>query len=347
MKTLVLGNSLEVFNGIKEIYNQDKSSEIILFATEGLMPYDRALLPAFIAGLTTEKELFKKAQELLLDYHLELITNEAIARISVKRRYLTTDQKKQISYEKLVLVDTGSLILPGIKGLQKSGVFDAWLLSSMKALRKDINFLDSFMIPVTNIQGLNMAFALCQLQKEVTVLSSTPGLLPDFFDEETGLLLKQILEENKIRVLSESVIEEILGDAQVKAVKLKSGKVLACDSVIIDEARMDLRMLSDPQLEENDKICLEACFKPPVMPFMPETFGLNVMNGFFAGWTKLLEGGREYLKYSGPPNTYKKIFAKDDHLSGLVLFNAPEDNERLLGVLSNQEAITGKEEAIL
>ena len=85
-----------------------------------------------------------------------------------------------------------------------------------------------------------MACALSQLKKEVTVISSSTGLMPDFFDEETGLLLKQILEGKGIRVFSENAIEEILGDVEVKAVKLKSGKVLGCDTVIFDEAKTDI-----------------------------------------------------------------------------------------------------------
>jgi pyruvate/2-oxoglutarate dehydrogenase complex dihydrolipoamide dehydrogenase (E3) component len=60
-------------------------------------------------------------------------------------------------------------------------------------LKKHLPFADSVTVVVSNIQGLNMACALSQLKKEVTVVSAGPGLLPDIFDEETGLLLKQIL----------------------------------------------------------------------------------------------------------------------------------------------------------
>ena len=61
----------------------------------------------------------------------------------------------------------------------------------------------------------------------------------------------------------------------------------------------------------------------------------------------LPEGGREYLKFDGPQNIYKKIYAHGDHLAGVVVFNAPQDNERLLGILQRQDNITGKEEEIL
>ena len=347
MKTLVVGNSLDVLPIVQNILSLHKDEQVTLFTTEGVLPYDRSMLPALMASKVTEQQLYAASQNFLAEYHPQLVTTESLARISVKRRYLTTEKKTQIDYDRLVLVDTGQLILPLVKGRQRTGVFDCWRLSSIKALMKHLPFTDSVTVVVSKPQGLNMACALSRLKKEVIVVSQGPGLLPDIFDEETGLLLKQILESKGIRVFSENTVEEILGEGEVKALKLKSGKVLACDAVIFDEATADIRMLSEPTLTDEDKICIEECFKPSVMPLAPAYFGLDVCDGFCAGWTKMPEGGREYLKFDGPQNIYKKIYAHGDHLAGLVIFNAPKDQERLLGILQRQDNITGREEEIL
>ncbi|MDE2028614.1 MAG: FAD-dependent oxidoreductase [Candidatus Omnitrophica bacterium] len=345
MKTLVVGNSADVLPIIGHI--QAQGQLVTLFATEGVLPYERRLLPDMLAGSVSEESLFTTSKALLAKHQPTLVTQEALNRISVKRRYLTTAKKAQIDYDRLILVDTGELILPAVKGLQRTGVFDCWRLTSIKAMQKYLPFMDSVIVPATRIQGLNIACALSQFKKEVTVVSSGLGLLPEIFDEETGLLLKQILEGKGIRVINENAVEEILGEAEVKAVKLRSGKVLACEAVIFDEAKADIRMLSEPTLTHEDKICIEDCFKPPVMPLMPASFGFHVLDGFYAGWTRLPEGGREYLKFDGPQNTYKKIYAHGDHLAGMVTFNASPDNERLLEILQRQDNITGKEEEIL
>jgi NAD(P)H-nitrite reductase large subunit len=347
MKTLVVGNSLDVLPIIDNITSQHKDEEVTLFTTEGVLPYDRSLLPALVAASVNEGQLYKISEDFLTAHHPQVVTAESLGRISVKRRYLTTAKKTQIGYDRLVVVDTGHLILPDVHGHQKTGVFDCWRLSSTKEMKKYLLFADCVTVVVSNIQGLNMACALNQLKKEVTVISSGPGLLPDILDGETGLLLKQILEGKGIGVFGENTIEEILGDVEVKAVKLKSGKVLASDMVVFDEAKADIRMLSEPTLTEEDKICIEDCFKPPQMPFAPVHFGLQALDGFYAGWTKLPEGGREFLKFDGPQNIYKKIYAQGDHLAGMVVLNAPQDNERLLGILQRQDNITGKEEEII
>jgi len=347
MKTLVVGNSLCVLPVIENILGQHKDQEVTLFATEGVLPYDRSLLPALLTGDTDEKHIYKTAEIFLAAYHPQMITGEALARISVKRRYLTTEKKAQINYDRLVLVDTGHVVLPPVKGCQREGVFDCWRLPSIKALKKHLPFADSVTVVASKPQGLNMACALSRMKKEVTLISPTTGLLADIFDDETGLLLKQILEGKGIRIISDNAIEEILGDAEVKAVKLKSGKVLASDTVIFDETKADIRMLSEPTLTDHDQIAIEESFKPSVLPSAPVSFGMDILNGFYAGWTKLPEGGREYLKFDGPQNIYKKIYVHGNHMVGTVIFNAPQDNERLAGILQRQDNISGKEEEII
>ena len=139
MKTLVVGNSLDVLPIIDKILSDNKDGQITLFTTEGVLPYDRSLLPALIAGTITEKQLFKAPETLLAIDKNKVVASESLARISVKRRYLTTEKKTQINYDRLVLVDTGSLILPPVKGHQRSGVYDCWRLSSIKNLKKALS----------------------------------------------------------------------------------------------------------------------------------------------------------------------------------------------------------------
>jgi len=347
MKTIVVGNSLDALSLIEDILKQDKDEQVTLFTTEGVLPYDRAGLPALVAATATEEELYKTSEAFVRSHRSMIVTLEVLARVSVRRRYLTTDKKTQMSFDRLVVTDTGSLILPPVKGHQRTGVFDCWRLASVKAMMQHLILADNAAVVVSNIQGLNMACALTRIVQEVLVISATPGLLPDIFDEETGLLLKQILEGRGIRVFSENAVEEILGETEVKAVKLKSGKVIACDAVIFDEAKVDMRMFSEPALSDQDHIAIEASFRPPVLPRPPASFGFNVLEGFYAGWTKMPEGGREYLKFDGPQNIYKKIYAHGDHIAGFVVFNAPQAQERLLGAFERKENITGHEEEIL
>src|ERR1700691_6300197 len=103
MKTLVVGNSLDVLPIIENILSQNKDEEVTLFTTEGVLPYDRSLLPSFVASATNEQMIYKTAEIFLAAFHPKVVTSESLGRISVKRRHLTTEKKTQIGYDRLVV----------------------------------------------------------------------------------------------------------------------------------------------------------------------------------------------------------------------------------------------------
>ncbi len=166
MKTLVVGNSLDVLPIIENILRVSTK-----------MNRSRFLRPKVFCRMTVHfcrpwwlpqppsSRYIKTSEIFLAAYHPQVVTTESLARISVKRRYLTTEKKTQIEYDRLVVVDTGQLILPPVKGHQRTGVFDCWRLSSIKALKKHLPFADSVTVVVSNAQGLNMACALSQFEK--------------------------------------------------------------------------------------------------------------------------------------------------------------------------------------
>ncbi len=347
-KTLILGNAQTAVAAVEQIRKEDPSSEIALFCPEGSLPYDRSLLPALLARDIKDAQVFMHPEKYYQEQNITLTAREELGRISVKRKHVSTAKKAQISYDRLLLTDTGAVFLPPVKGHQKDGVFNAWQLASTKALIKYLPYADNVVVSVTTLQGLNTACALARHKKEVVVVASGEELLPEVLDEETGALLKQILEGKGLRVMTANSIEEILGDAQVKAVKLKSGKVIACEAVVFDAVTADMRMLSEPVLNTPDEIRLDGCFQPLSMPFEATEFGLGILSGFYVGETRLPEGGREHLRFDGPQNIYKKIFAHGAHLKGAVLFNAPAGlKDKILDAIRQGTSIEGAEEALL
>lgn len=342
-KILIAGNSLAVVDAIENIRKNDGQSEISLLCTESFLPYDRFLLPSLVAGEIKESQLSPVEHDFFVRHRVEVIANEVLSRVSLKRKHVTTQNKRQIGYDQLLISDLGSLMSFSIKGHQKKGVFDCALLSSVKDLIKFLPFVDTVFVMATNIQGFNMACAFNVLGKEVVIVSPQQSLLSNIFDDETGALLKQIVETKGIRVITNCIVEEVLGDGEVKAVKLSSGKVVATQMVIIDSLSLDLRLLEAEegyQRIEDKFFSLEAALRP-------WKFGFNVLNGFCMGLTKLPEKGREYLKFDGPQDVFKKIFAQGECLVGAVLFNAPSHEESLSKFIMEGTSVTGQEESLL
>jgi NAD(P)H-nitrite reductase large subunit len=343
MKILIVGNSLAATQTIESIRQNDQQSDITLFCTESVLPYDRLTLPFLLAGEIKETHTHPLPENFFKQHRVGVIANEKLLRISLKRRYLTTENKTHIDYDRLLIADLGAVMPLSVKGHQKKGVFDCSLLSSIKDLIKFLPFADTFFVMVTNIQGFNTACALHKLGKEVVIVSSDAFLLANFLDEETGSLLKQIAEAQGIRVMLDNTIEEILGDSEVKAVRLQSGKVMAAQAVIADFLPLDWRLMAEEQAYEK----IDDEYYSMSLPFAPTHFGFKVVEGFCVGFTRLPERGREYLKFDGPQNIYKKVFAQGDFLVGAVLFNSPSHEKTILKTIMERTLVEGQEEALI
>ncbi len=369
---LIIGNSLAAVAAIEEIRRSDKESSITLFCPEGVLPYNRALLPAILAKDAKESHAHVVHEKFFKEHNVKLVHNEVLTRISIKRNQVTTESKAHFSFDKLLMTDLPGVRLPSVKGHQKTGVFDVFRLTSLKEIIKEVPYVESIVVPVTNFAGFEFACALSRLGKSVILLCPPQGILAEIFDDDTAALLKQIVEAKNIRVIGDS-IEEILGDAEVKAVKLKSGKVIAAEMVLFDQIQPDVRVLSESGLLEEDQIVVGeffntlaenifacdcalgaydllhqesiaqgTCAAANMMtlgskvfepPVLLRDFGTKVVDGFCGGFVRLLEGGREKMQFDGPSNIYKKVYLLNDALVGAVWFNALADKPAVLKAL--------------
>ena len=350
------------------------------------MPYNRALLPSLIAKDIKESAVYVANDKFFKDNQVNFIHQEAITRLSTKRHQISTESKTHVLYDQLLLTDVSTVRLPAIKGHHRKGVFDVLRLPSVKEIIKFIPFMDTAVIPVTSFIGFNTACALSRLGKEVIILTPPEGVLAEMFDDDTAALLKQIVESKNIRVISDT-LEEILGDEEVKAVKLKSGKVIAAEMVLFDEASPDVRPLAETEIVEDNQVAVGEFFNTAVpdvfacdaalgafdllaeesrqqgvaaaanllnvgsfnyqAPVLLRDFGVKVCDGFCGGHVRLLEGGREKMRFDGPSNIYKKVFLLNDALVGAVWFNATSDRSKVLDALIEKKVLAGMEEQFL
>lgn len=338
-KMLIIGNSSAAVSAVQEARRQDPAAEVTLFCPEGVLPYNRYFLPALAARDIRESHVFLQQEKFFRDLNVQLVLNESLARISPKRKQITTESKAHIAYDKLLVTDLPAVKLPPVKGIHKKGVFDALHLTAVRDMLKHLPFTDHVIMPVTDFAGFDMACALNRLGKEVVVLSGGQGLLTKVFDEETASLLRQIVEGKGMRVMADEM-EEILGDAEVKAVRLKSGKVMAAEMVVFDEVTPDFKVLTEAGLEIPDA----AADQPPLVL---HDFGHKICDGFYGGNMRLPEGGREHMKFDGPSNVYKKIFLLNDRLVGAVYFNALGDKDKVRQALEQNLSLAGAEEQFL
>jgi NAD(P)H-nitrite reductase large subunit len=126
-------------------------------------------------------------------------------------------------------------------------------------------FMDTAIaIDPSSMRGIETALALKEAGKDAVLITETDRLLPELMDEATSTLLARLVEKRGVRVLFNTVIEDILGEVEVKAVRFQGGKVMACETVILENAAPDFRFLEGSELVMAERIPVTASLRTNV-----------------------------------------------------------------------------------
>lgn len=245
-RIVVLGNSIAGIKAIEEIRKQDPSVKITLLTLEERLPYYRHLLADLVSKDISNDQIFYQPK----DYYERLqvdVSEEKITRVNFKRNRITTEDKQHIDYDWLMITDTGTNKFPDIKGTNKTGVFSLRQLSDIDQFIGELPLTETAVVMGGGRPGFKMACAIRKREKEVLWIVPPHASVP--------------LEETDIRILKDNTITELLGDSEVKAVRLKSGKVMAAEAVVFGDTPIDLKLFKDTGLQFKARISVNEHFQ--------------------------------------------------------------------------------------
>lgn len=260
-KIVILGCSPAGVKAIEEIRAYDQESEITLISPEGNLPYNRHLFARLIAKEVSANQIFYRSKDFYVKNKVTLVLDKKITRINLKRNKIFTEEKIQFDYDVLILTDLPEHRFPELKGINKSGVFGCKRLKDIDEIIKSTLLLDTVAVQTNSLTGFQIACALAQKGNEAIVI--LPGAWFPLWDIEPEAMpfLIQWFEEKNVRIIQDNPIQEIFGDSDAKAVRLKSGKVLGASIVVLGDTREDFRVFADFPPQTNKRICVNSQFQ--------------------------------------------------------------------------------------
>ena len=197
---------------------------------------ERVLIPCgipYIFGTVNKPENNLIPDKVLEANDIDLIIDEAV---DIDRENKKVDLKsgEDVSYDKLVLATGANPIVPPIPGLDKKNVF---------SVVKDVDYMHSMidsMEDAKNVVILGGGFIGVEFADEcnkrglnVTIVEMLPHCLMLAFVEDFCKDAEARLEERGVNVVTNTKLEEVLGDEKVEKVKLSDGRELDADVVVV------------------------------------------------------------------------------------------------------------------
>ncbi|MFA5059854.1 MAG: FAD-dependent oxidoreductase [Candidatus Omnitrophota bacterium] len=382
-KILILGQSVAGAAFIERLRAVDTESSVTVISSGNSLAAKRELFAAFLAKEIKEDQVLFKAKNFYEQNKVQLVFGKKVIRVDFKRKRVVTEEKEQFDFDILIIADLG-IRFPEIKGVNKAGVFSLRNLDAVKDVVDLLPLVESVAIEDDSIWAVQTALAFAKRGKEVIFVVSSNDILASMVEEEASRVLAQQLEKNNVRIIKENKIQEILGEGEVKAVRLKTGKVLACQIAIIGNTKTDLRLFAESVLQiqngiltngefqtnlENvfaaDTVCESEASALPLeeqgrmiaqkisdqeisaKPLLrTEVFDLLGCPVAFIGTTRSSADTQKFTVHNEAMGSFAQIFSSQNILVGAVLINTALSQEKIVRLIQEKIDISGSEEQI-
>lgn len=228
MNIIIIGNGVAGNSAASAIRKFDKLANITIISEETFPHYSACVLPNYISGeLEREKVLLKTPADYAKE-GVRTILGERVREIDIAGKSVRLGDK-ELNYDKLIIATGSNLAIPPIEGTEKEGVFKLKSLFDadkiMRSPGKRAAVIGAGFI------GVGASIALAKKGWDVFDISRR-WMLPRVFDEKPSWLLKEIIEEHGIQVLTGERVIGISGNARAESVVTDKRKI-RCDLVVL------------------------------------------------------------------------------------------------------------------
>ncbi len=252
---VIIGNSAAGIAAIEAIRQRDKASKILVFSDENYSAYCRCLISYYLAGDAKEEKILYRPESFYQENNIELFLNKKVLRVDTKKSRIVCEDKTQVSYDSLLLATGAHPKFPEIKGIKKKGVFGFRTIEDAKAIAGLVPVVKTAYVLGGGLVGLKAAYALKKKNIEVKVVVKSKQVLSQILDFEAAGFIQRRLAENGIEIIFGQDVAEIIGNGDIRAVKLDSGKAGESSLVIVAKGVLpNIDLIRDTEIKVNEGI---------------------------------------------------------------------------------------------
>jgi NAD(P)H-nitrite reductase large subunit len=230
MRYVLVGGSAAAVSALEAIRSVDKSSQIDLFSDEKAPLFSRVLLPYYVAEELSKPLLNFRSADFFEANNVTAHIGVRVQAIDPDAKTVTADDGNTYAYDKLLLATGGDAIIPKLPGVDKEGISP---LKSMQDAEKIYNFKgDRAVVIGAGSIGVESCVSLMRRGVGVTLLEQLGQVLPTVFDDEAAGIIREVIEQMGIEVITGERALEFTGNGRVQSVVTSTGEI-ECDNVIL------------------------------------------------------------------------------------------------------------------
>ena len=205
---------------------------LVIFGNEPHLPYNRVRLSSLLAGELDWSGLVA-GQELPAAANVTARLNCGVTQIDRERRMVRDATGRAQPYWKLILATGSRPLIPDIPGIGQGHVYvfrdlrDAERLCARRMRSRRTAVIGGGLL------GLEAARAMQRFNTEVCVVEHSARLMPRQLDDAGAARLLEHVRAIGIEAVLGDPVRQVLGSGAVTGLKLRSGREIECDTLIV------------------------------------------------------------------------------------------------------------------
>jgi len=232
-KIVVIGAGAGACGFVKSYRALNKTDEIVIFSKENFPFYNRVMLPDYISGTQQWHQLVKMNDDEEQDYNITLHRGVSIEHINREDKTVTDSNGITHHYD-ILMMATGSraTLLRDIPEMK--GIFTMRSKIDADNFKYHIDASKGKVIIVGGgLLGIELAASLREMNVEVCIVQRISRLMDRQLDVLGSQLLHEELTDKGIEILYNDEIERFLGGKVIEGIKLKSGRSIDCQAIVM------------------------------------------------------------------------------------------------------------------
>lgn len=229
-KIAIIGNGPVGIHFCNELLRHHADDELHIFGDEPYSPYNRVALSQLLYG---DKSLTDIQLELSDNSQVTTHWHTRISEINTAKQILVTQYGERYPYDLVVLATGSRAHIPNLPGIHLPGVYSFRNLKDAEALLTRRVTSRHTIVLGGGLLGIETARAMRRFSTEVTLIHHSSWLMNRQLDEGAANRLQLALEAEGINVLLSTSVLAVDGRQKAEAVILRSGEILACDTLVL------------------------------------------------------------------------------------------------------------------
>lgn len=229
-RIVIVGGGAAGFAAAEMLRRQDYQGSIVMLSNDDAPPVDRPNLSKdYLAGSAPEDWLPLRPEDFYEENHIELRLNADVAAVNPKENTVMLGDGGTVAYDRVLLATGAEPVRLPIPGADLPHVHVLRTLKDCRAIIRAADGAKRAVVIGASFIGLEVAASLRTRKVEVQVVAPEKRPLERVFGPQMGDFVRKLHEENGVVFHLEDTSETI----DAKQVRLKSGKVLDADFVVV------------------------------------------------------------------------------------------------------------------